>query len=151
MTIALKNGENDSTSENDDKNSEDNIPLNVDILIPKDLVNEISSKLEDEIKDADVVRIHYQLKTLEYGTVQIFYKQDDVKIYSVEVDIASKEITEYKKIEDEDLAQKSAIEDNLNEDIKQDFEKYKDRLIEENNRLNIMISYTEIMINVSYV
>ena len=47
--------------------------------------------------------------------------------------------------------QKSTIEDNLEEDVKQDFETYKDRLNGENSRLNIIISNTEIIINVSYV
>ena len=119
--------------------------------MPKDLESEVRNKLEEEIKDAEVVRIHYQLKTLEDGIIRIYYKLDDEKIYSAEVDIASKVITKFEENEDEELAQKSTIEDNLEEDVKQDFETYKDRLNGENSRLNIIISNTEIIINVSYV
>ena len=146
-----ENKESNSEQDSLDDESNDNIPLSGDILVPKDLESEVRSKLEDEIKDADVVRIHYQLKTLEEGIVQIYYKLNDEKIYSAKVDIASKEIAEFAEIEDEELVQKSTIEDNLEEDVKQDFETYKDRLNGENSRLNIIISNTEIIINVSYV
>lgn len=146
-----KKEESEPKQESNDEESNDNIPLSGDILVPKDLESEVRSKLEDEIKDADVVRIHYQLKTLEEGIVQIYYKLNDEKIYSAKVDIASKEIAEFAEIEDEELVQKSTIEDNLEEDVKQDFETYKDRLNGENSRLNIIISNTEIIINVSYV
>lgn len=67
------------------------------------------------------------------------------------MDIASSKITECKKIEDDNLVKKSVIKDNLDEDVKQDFEKYKDKLNGENSRLNVIITNTEIIINVSYV
>lgn len=140
--------DNDSDSDNND--SEDNISLDADVLVPKDLDSDIRSKLAEKIEDADVVRVHYKLKTLEEGTAQVYYKLENSKIYLVEVDIASKSITDYKEIEDEDLEKKSSISDNLEEDVKQDFEKYKDRITEESGRLNIIISNTEIIINVSY-
>lgn len=146
-----ENKESNSEQDSLDDESNDNIPLSGDILVPKDLESEVRNKLEEEIKDAEVVRIHYQLKTLEEGIVQIYYKLNDEKIYSAKVDIASKEIAEFAEIEDEELVQKSTIEDNLEEDVKQDFETYKDRLNGENSRLNIIISNTEIIINVSYV
>lgn len=146
-----ENKESNSEQDSLDDESNDNIPLSGDILVPKDLESEVRNKLEEEIKDAEVVRIHYQLKTLEDGIIRIYYKLDDEKIYSAEVDIASKVITKFEENEDEELAQKSTIEDNLEEDVKQDFETYKDRLNGENSRLNIIISNTEIIINVSYV
>lgn len=146
-----ENKESNSEQDSLDDESNDNIPLSGDILVPKDLESEVRNKLEEEIKDAEVVRIHYQLKTLEDGIIRIYYKLDDEKIYSAKVDIASKEIAEFAEIEDEELVQKSTIEDNLEEDVKQDFETYKDRLNGENSRLNIIISNTEIIINVSYV
>ena len=148
----IKNEDNEQkeTDQSKDNDSEDDISLDADVLVPKVLDSDIRSKLAEKIEDADVVRVHYKLKTLEEGTAQVYYKLENSKIYLVEVDIASKSITDYKEIEDEDLVKKSSISDNLEEDVKQDFEKYKDRITEESGRLNIIISNTEIIINVSY-
>ena len=131
--------------------SNENVHLNVDILKPIDLEKEVRNKLENKIGDAEILKVHYILKTLEEGTVLLYYKINDTNIYLVEVDIAYKEITDTKEVKDEELLQKLAIEDNLNEDVKQDFETYKERIVEENSRLNIIISNTEIIINISYV
>lgn len=145
-----KNEDSNPTQESNDAEDNDNISLIANAIVPRDLENEIRSKLEVEIKNAEVVKIHYQLKSLEEGIVHIYYKSEE-KIYSVQVEIASRKITECKTIEDDNLAKKSVIKDNLDEDVKQDFEKYKDKLNGENSRLNIIITNTEIIINVSYV
>ena len=140
---------NDDNNIKDDKNKEA-ILLNVDILTPKELESEIRNKFE-EIKEAEVVKIQYQLKTLEEGTIKVYYRLEDAENYYAEIDITSKEIIDYKKINDEELMQETLIENNLEEDIRQDFEKYSDKLSDETSRLNIIISNTEIIINVSYV
>lgn len=143
----------DEKSESQQKDNDGNkevILLNVDVLTPKELESKIRNKFE-EIKEAEVVKIHYQLKTLEEGTIKVYYRLEDTENYYAEIDIASKEMIDYKKIKDEELMQKTLIENNLEEDVRQDFEKYSDKLSDETSRLNIIISNTEIIINVSYV
>lgn len=153
----IENNFNEEKSDNDDNNKEsennsnnENISLNCDVLIPKDLDNEVRSNFENKIKDSDVVRIHYKLKILEEGTAQLYYKLNNTKLFTVTVDIASKSIINSEEIKDEELAEKPAIVDNLEEDVKNDFETYKDKLNGVDSRLNIIISNTEIVINVSY-
>ena len=107
-------------------------------------------KLKDKIKDDDIVKIHYKLKSLESGTVQLYYKLDDTNVYCITVDIALKSVIKSEKIKDKELALKEAINNNLDTDVKKYFENYKDRLIDENSVLNISISNTEIVINVIY-
>ena len=138
----------DNKSQNDSGN--ENVSLSSDVLIPKDLDNEVRNNFESKLKDSDIVRIHYKLKSLEEGTVQLYYKLNKTKLYLIQVDISSKKIIEAEEVEDKELLKKSAIVNYLNENIKQDFDEYKNELNAEDSRLNIIISNTEIVINVSY-
>lgn len=138
----------DNKSQNDSGN--ENVSLSSDVLIPKDLDNEVRNNFESKLKDSDIVRIHYKLKSLEEGTVQLYYKLNKTKLYLLQVDISSKKIIEAEEVEDKELLKKSAIVNYLNENIKQDFDEYKNELNAEDSRLNIIISNTEIVINVSY-
>lgn len=147
--VKAEDNDNDDNINNDNADNE-NVSLSSDVLIPKDLDNEVRSNFESKLKDSDIVRIHYKLKSLEEGTVQLYYKLNEEKLYLVQVDISSKKIIEADEVEDEDLLNKSAIINYLNEDIKQDFDGYKNDLNTEDSRLNIIISNTEIVINVSY-
>lgn len=140
----------ETSGENTKQSEYNSILLNSDMLNLKDLDNEVRSNFESKIKDSDVVRIHYKLKNLEEGTAQLYYKLNNTNLFTVTVDIASKSIINSEEIKDEELAEKPAIVDNLEEDVKNDFETYKDKLNGEDSRLNIIISNTEIVINVSY-
>lgn len=142
--------DNDKKFNKNEQNTEKNVSLSSDVFIPKDLDSEVRNNFANELKNSDIVKIHYKLKSLEEGTAELYYKLDKNKMYLVQVDISSKKILKTDEVEDKELSKKSEIVNYLNEDIKNDFEQYKNELNIEGSILNIIISNTEIVINVSY-
>lgn len=116
-----------------------------DLLIPRDLNNEIREIIDNE--DVKIVRIHYKLENLNKGTVSLIYLTKENNLLKIDVDIESKKIKAMEIVE-EDI-NRTEITTNLNEDIKEDFENNKDRinLDEGQTKLNIIMTSTEIIIN----
>ena len=124
--------------------------LSVDMLNPSERNNKLLEE-NKKIKGGKVIKIHYQLKSLEKGSVQLYYKLTDNTIYVVDADISSKEINNTEKYEKNDLDNRQEIIDNLNENINENFERYKDKITNDGKQLNIVITDTEVVLTTSYV
>lgn len=123
--------------------------LDSDLLIPKDLNEEIINKLsKDNIK---LIRMNYKLESLENGKIELFYKINNSEILNLVIDLKSKQLENAINVKDEDLLEKKEIKENINEDVRIDYEENKKRLKPEEgkNILNIIITDTEIIINAS--
>lgn len=125
--------------------------LSSDLLVPKEICIEIEEILKSNIENGSIIKINYQLKSLEEGNLFLYYKLGENNIVKIEIDIASKMIQNISNYNESDLDGKSVIKENLNENIKKDFENNKSKLENDNNRLNIIITNTEIIINIVWV
>ena len=68
----------------------------------------------------------------------------------VKVDIKEKNILTITEYKDDELIDKNQIDENLSENIVNDFEENKE-LINEGKMLNIIITDTEVIMNTSYI
>lgn len=123
--------------------------LNSDLLIPKDLNEEIKKELN--IENIKLVKMNYKLKDLENGKVELFYKINDSEILNLIINLKDKKLEKAEELRDNEMLEKKEVIENINEDIKTDFEENKKRLKpdEGKNILNIIITDTEIIINAS--
>ena len=134
-----------------DKAKQQSIILESNLLNPQELTNEIFSKLnimsEEEIQ---VIQIHYKLKNLDSGTIDIYYKINHIDLMKIHVNIDEKNIENIEEYTEDNLLQKEVIGDNLSENVQEDFESKKDKLDSENKSVNVIITNTEIIINTSF-
>lgn len=142
---------NESLEENSDENKKNNsnIKLSSNLVIPEELNKDVISKVNDQLKEAELVKIQYQLINLDDGEIELFYKAED-KIVKIKVDIKEKSIINIEEIKDDELLKKSKIQDNIKEDIAKDFEENKE-LLNEEKVLNIIITDTEVIISITYI
>lgn len=125
-----------------------NNSLQSDLLNPAELTNEILEKVSTDYKnELFVVKIHYQLKSLDYGTVFLYFKNNDSDLYEVKVNVNSKKIESFNEYYDSFLNNKSEIINNLNENIRMDFENKQSKLDSDDKSVNVIITSSEIIIN----
>ena len=131
-----------------DKAEQQTIILENNLLNPEELTNEISSKLEIMSEgETQVIQIHYRLKSLNSGTIDIYYKINNTDLIKINVNIDEKKIENIEEYNDDNLLQKEVIGDNLKEEVEEDFESRKESLDIENKSINIIITNTEVVIN----
>lgn len=129
---------------------EKNRKLTSNLLNPKELNDEIMSILADTYPEGSyITKIHYKLKNLESGNIDIYYKANGKELLKMVVNIDSKEIESTEKYEDEYLLSKGEILNNLTENIEQDFNNRKAEMELGNKVVNIIITNTEVVINTS--
>lgn len=146
--IKLKNGDQIEVG-NTKINTHKISNLTSDLLIPKDLNEEIINALnKDNMK---LIKMNYKLESLENGKIELFYNVNNREILNLVIDLKSKQLEKTVNIQDEDLLERKEIKENINEDIKVDYEENKKRLKPEEgkNILNIIVTDTEIIINAS--
>ena len=132
------------------KELENNSSLESNLLKPEDVNNEIISKIGAVSQEkAYVVRIQYKLKSLDNGNIYLYYKINDLDLIKINVNISEKKIENIEKYNDDTLLSKEVISDNLKENVQEDFESKKDKLDSENKSINVIITNTEVVINVS--
>ena len=95
--------------------------------------------------------MNYKLKDLENGKVELFYKINDSEILNLIINLKDKKLEKAEELQDNEMLEKKEVIENINEDIKTDFEENKNKLKpdEGKNILNIIITDTEIIINAS--
>ena len=142
------NLENENLTDGADVNNL-NISLSADVFILKDLNNDVLSKLSEQLENAELLKVQYQLKDLENGNIYLYYKLEE-KLMEVKVDIKEKNILTITEYKDDELIDKNQIDENLSENIVNDFEENKE-LINEGKMLNIIITDTEVIMNTSYI
>ena len=130
------------------------------ILSPIFLIIAIAIKLESKGpvffkhtrigKGGKIIKMHYKLESLDAGNVLLYYRLETGTVYVVDVDISSSKIKSTKKYEENDLENKQEIVDNLSTNINEYFEKYKEKLQSEGRLLNVIITDTEVIINLNY-
>lgn len=128
--------------------------LNSDILEINDLKNELNRNVNDLIKDMKLTQINYQLKKIDEGKTILEYTPLQTKedIIRVKIDINSKTIEKIEMIKSDTIDYNVLeIQDNLNENIKEDFELKKEELdIQSNSYINILVKENEININLVF-
>ena len=134
-----------------EKIKKDNTTLSSDLLNPEEICNEIKIISNDKIGDGYIVKINYQLKTLDEGNLFLYYKLEGKNVILIKVDITSKQIQSISKYETDDLNDKTEIKENLKENIRDYYEKYKNELLESDERVNISITDRDIMLNIVLV
>lgn len=122
-----------------DKNMRSNL------LIPKEINEELLKKIGQEYY---IVKLQYKLQSLEKGKIEAYYSNAK-NIVKVIINIENEKIEEIEYVTDEYLVKKNKIEDNLEENIKEDFNNNKSKIGKE-NELNIIITDTEIVININF-
>lgn len=131
-------------NEVEEKNN--NIKLSSNLIVPEELNKEMLSNIG---QDAELIKIQYKLINLEDGEIELFYK-DEGKIIKIEVNIKEKSIVNMTEIEDDELIKKSKIQDNIKENIENYYEENKE-LLNDEKVLNIIITDTEVIMNISYI
>ena len=129
----------------------DNTTLSSDLLNPEEICNEIEIISNDKIGEGYIVKINYQLKNLEEGKVFLYYKLEDNNVVLIEVDIASKQIQSIENYDGNDLAEKLEIKENLKTDVKEYYEENQSGLLDDEYRVNILITNTDIISNIIVV
>ena len=129
---------------------EDN-KLSSDLLEPEEVCKEVKTVTNDKIGNGYIVKINYQLKNLEEGKVFLYYKLEDNNVVLIEVDIASKQIQSIENYDGNDLAEKLEIKENLKTDVKEYYEEYQSGLLDDEYRVNILITNTDIISNIIVV
>ena len=140
--------ENNEENEEIEKNNCD-IKLSSNLVLPEELEKEVISNLDEQFKEAELVKIQYRLKSLDNGEIELFYKVSE-KIIKTKIDISKKSIVNIEEIQDKELSKKSKIQDNIKEDIKKVFEE-NEELLNEEKVLNIIITDTEVILSISYI
>ena len=134
-----------------DKAKQQSIILESNLLNPEELTNEISSKLGTMSEgETQVIQIHYKLKSLDSGTIDIYYKINHIDLMKINVILDEKKIGNIEEYTDDNLLQKEVIGDNLSENVQEDFESKKAKLDADNKSVNVIITNTEIIINTSF-
>ncbi len=129
---------------------EDN-KLSSDLLEPEEVCKEVKTVTNDKIGNGYIVKINYQLKNLEEGKVFLYYKLEDNNVVLIEVDIASKQIQSIENYDGNDLAEKLEIKENLKTDVKEYYEENQSGLLDDEYRVNILITNTDIISNIIVV
>ncbi len=129
---------------------EDN-KLSSDLLEPEEVCKEVKTITNDKIGNGYIVKINYQLKNLEEGKVFLYYKLEDNNVVLIEVDIASKQIQSIENYDGNDLAEKLEIKENLKTDVKEYYEENQSGLLDDEYRVNILITNTDIISNIIVV
>lgn len=128
--------------------------LNMDILEISSLKNELNQTLNNLIKDMKLIQVNYQLKQLDEGKVILEYIpfQEKRDIIKVKINVNSKVIEKIEKIKSDTIDYNVLeIENNLNENIKEDFKLKKEELdIQSNSYINILVKENEININLVF-
>ncbi len=128
-----------------------NSTLNSNLLNPEELNNEIFSKLGNISQDeVYATRIHYKLKSLDNGTIDLYYEINNSKLLKININILEKKIESVEEYKDDALLEREKIVNNLSENVQDDFESKKDKLDSENKSVNVIITNTEIVINTSF-
>ena len=133
---------------------EENRKLTSNLLKPAELNNEIDSIINEEEENKDnnyIVKIQYKLKELNSGTIEVYYKVKENNLIKMTINIETKEIETTEQYEDEFLFSKNRIEENLDENIEEDFNKNKEKIVPETTFLNIIITNTEVVTNIGYL
>lgn len=117
--------------------------LNSNLLSPEKLNDEIVKKIGEEYY---IVKLQYKLQKLDKGKIEAYYSNGK-DIIKMTINIEDKKIEKIENCEDEFLTKKLKIVNNLEENVKQDFEDNKSKL-NKDNELNIIITDTEIVINI---
>lgn len=127
--------------------------LNSDLLEINNLKNELNQNVNNLIKDMKLTQINYQLKKLDEGKTILEYTplQEKEDIIRVKIDINSKTIEKIERIKSDTIDYNVLeIQDNLNENIKEDFELKKEELdVQSNSYINILVKENEININLA--
>lgn len=133
---------------------EENRKLTSNLLKPAELNNEIDSIInegEENKENNYIVKIQYKLKELNSGTIDVYYKVRENDLIKMTINIETKEIETTEQYEDEFLFSKNKIEENLDENIEEDFNKNKEKIVPETTFLNVIITNTEVVTNIGYV
>lgn len=120
-----------------------------DKISPSELNQKVLEKNE-KVEGGKIIKMHYKLESLDAGNVLLYYRLETGTVYVVDVDISSSKIKSTKKYEENDLENKQEIVDNLSTNINEYFEKYKEKLQSEGRLLNVIITDTEVVINLNY-
>ena len=120
-----------------------------DKISPSELNQKVLEKNE-KVEGGKIIKMHYKLESLDAGNVFLYYRLETGTVYVVDVDISSSKIKSTKKYEENDLENKQEIVDNLSTNINEYFEKYKEKLQSEGRLLNVIITDTEVVINLNY-
>lgn len=128
--------------------------LNSDVLEINNLKDELNRNVNDLIKDMKLTQINYQLKKLDEGKIILEYTplQEKEDIIRVKIDINSKTIEKIERVKSNAVDYNALeIQDNLNENIKEDFELKKEDLDSQNDSyINILVKENEININLAF-
>lgn len=81
----------------------------------------------------------------------LYYKLEDNNVVLIEVDIASKQIQSIENYDGNDLAEKLEIKENLKTDVKEYYEENQSGLLDDEYRVNILITNTDIISNIIVV
>lgn len=130
---------------------EENRKLTSNLLKPAELNNEIDSIINEGEENNYIVKIQYKLKELNSGTIDVYYKVRENDLIKMTINIETKEIETTEQYEDEFLFSKNKIEENLDENIEEDFNKNKEKIVPETTFLNVIITNTEVVTNIGYV
>ena len=125
----------------------DDNKLSSNLLDPEEVCKEVKTISNEEIGNGYIVKINYQIKTLEEGKLFLYYKLENSNVIVIEINIEDKQIENITNYDGNDLAEKPEIKDNLKEDISKYFEKSKSKL-EEESKVNIIITETDIISNI---
>lgn len=120
-----------------------------DKISPSELNQKVLEENE-KVEGGKIIKMHYKLESLDAGNVLLYYRLETGTVYVVDVDISSSKIKSTKKYEENDLENKQEIVDNLSTNINEYFEKYKEKLQSEGRLLNVIITDTEVVINLNY-
>ena len=120
-----------------------------DMLSPSEL-NRMVLEENEKVESGKIIKMHYKLESLDVGNVLLYYRLNNGTIYVVNMDISSKKIMSTKKYKEDDLENRQEIVDNLSTSINEYFEKYKEKLQSEGRMLNVIITDTEVVINLNY-
>ena len=123
--------------------------LNSNLLNPTELSNEVYSQLSGISQGGYIVKMHYKLKTLDDGNIDVYYKINDNELLKLIISVENKTVENMEEYKDDSLLEKEKITDNLNENIEEDFNRRKEDSENENAIVNIIITDTEIVINTS--
>lgn len=138
-----------SETNNEIRISNSDKKISSDILVLNDLNNEIIKHLD--MKNMQLVKVHYKLENLDTGIVNLYYKVDNKEIVKVDINIKDKVMEKAEKQENAEEMSLEQIVDNMNKDIKKYFTDNQKRLKpdEGKNILNIIVANEQIIINAS--
>lgn len=123
-----------------------NIKLSSNLIVPEELNKDVLSSIG---QNAELIKLQYKLINLENGEIELFYKVEG-KIIKIKVNIKEKSIVNITEIKDDELMKKSKIQDNIKEDIENYYEE-NEELLNDEKVLNIIITDTEIILNITYI